>query len=254
MHGNEFCSGGLPERLPYTRCVSHDETGSASPPAGRGRLQTLAPIAIFDVIGPLVAYYSLRATGLSTVSALVLSGVLPAVGITLKVVRDHSVDAIGVLVLVGIAVGTALGLASGSARLVLLDGTVPTAVFGAACLGSLWSRQPLMFRFAVEAMGADTANGRTFADKWRYAGFRHAFRVTTMVWGLAFLAEAGAQVVIIETSSTGVAKATSTLMPFAFIAVVSAWNIGYAKRGRREGELAAVAARAQGDAPPAMPT
>jgi hypothetical protein len=103
-------------------------------------------------------------------------------------------------------------------------------------------------------MGADTPNGHAFADKWRYPGFRHAFRVTTMVWGLAFLAEAAAQVVIIETSSAGVAKATSNLMPFAFIAVVIAWNIGYAKRGRREGELAAVAARTRGDVPPAMPT
>jgi hypothetical protein len=254
MDGNEFYSGGLPGDPPYTRGVSHEEAEPTSPLAGRSRLRTIAPIAVFDVIGPLVAYYSLRAAGLSTVSALVLSGVLPAVGIALKVARHRSVDAIGVLVLAGIAVGTALGLASGSPHLVLLDGTVPTAVFGAACLGSLWSMRPLMFRFAVEAMGADTPNGRAFADKWRYPGFRHAFRVTTVVWGIAFLAEAAAQVVIIETSSTGVAKATSTLMPFAFIAVVSVWNIAYAKRGRREGELAAVAARARGDVPPAMPT
>jgi len=32
-------------------------------------------------------------------------------------------------------VGTVVGLASGSARLGLLDGTIPTAVFGALCLG-----------------------------------------------------------------------------------------------------------------------
>jgi len=197
--------------------------GSAGP--NRGRLQTLAPIAVFDVIGPLVAYYSLRSAGLSSVAALVLSGVLPACGVALKIVRHRSVDAIGILVLIGIAVGTALGLASGNAHLVLLDGTVPTAVFGAVCLGSLRSRRPLMFRFALAAMGADTADGRGFADKWRYPGFRHAFRVTTVVWGVAFLAEAAAQVLVIETSSTGTAKATSNLMPLAFAAVVVAWNI-----------------------------
>jgi hypothetical protein len=224
-----------------------------SPPS-RGRLHTLAPIAIFDVAGPLVAYYALRSAGLSTVTALVLSGVLPAFGVALKVVRHRSVDAIGILVLIGIAVGTALGLASGNAHLVLLDGTVPTAVFGAVCLGSLWSTRPLMFRFAVETMGAETTQGRDFADKWRYAGFRHAFRVTTVIWGLAFLAEAATQILIIETSSTGVAKATSNLLPLAFGAVVIAWNVAYAKRGRRQGERAADAARARGDAPPAMPT
>jgi len=41
------------------------------------------------------------------------------------------IDVVGVVVLLGIAVGTALGLASGSARLVLLEGSVPTAIFGA---------------------------------------------------------------------------------------------------------------------------
>ena len=230
-----------------------EETTTGSPP-NRGRLQTLAPIAVFDVIGPLVAYYSLRSAGLSTVTALVLSGVLPAFGVALKIVRYRSVDAVGILVLMGIAVGTALGLASGNAHLVLLDGTVPTAVFGAVCLGSLWSSRPLMFRFALEAMGADTRNGRDFADKWRYPGFRHAFRVTTVVWGVAFLAEAAVQVLIIETSSIGTAKATSNLMPFVFAAVVIAWNVAYATRGRRQGALAADAARARGDVPPAMPT
>jgi len=75
-----------------------------------------------------------------------------------------------------------------------------------------------MFRFALETMGPDTTEGREFADKWRYAGFRHAFRVTAVVWGLAFLAEAATQILIIETTSTGVAKATSTVMPFAFAA------------------------------------
>jgi len=47
-----------------------------------------------------------------------------------------------------------------------------------------------MFRFALETIGAETPKGRDFADRWRYQGFRHAFQVTTVAWGLAFLAEA----------------------------------------------------------------
>jgi hypothetical protein len=231
-----------------------EETRKAAPSPDRGRLRTLAPIVIFDVVGPLLVYYSLRAAGWSTVMALVLSGVLPAFGVALRVVRHRTVDAIGILVLIGIALGTILGVTSGNAHLVLLEGTVPTAVFGAVCLGSLWSRQPLMFRFALESMGSDTAKGRDFADKWRYPGFRQAFRVTTVVWGLAFLAEAATQALIVQTSSIGMAKATSNLMPLVFAAIVIAWNIVYAKRGRRKGELAAEAGRVSGHAPPGMPT
>ena len=234
--------------------VPAEQVGPPQSPANRGRLQSLVPIVLFDVVGPLAAYYLLRSAGLSTVPALLLSGVFPAFGVSLGVARKRRLDAIGALVLAGIVVGTVLGLASGSAHLVLLDGTVPTAVFGVICLGSLWSKRPLLFRFALETMGPDTPKGRDLADRWRFPGFRHAFRVITVVWGLAFLAEAVVQGVIIETATTGTAKATSNVMPPVFAAVVIAWNVYYAKRGQRKGELAAKAARARGETPPAMPT
>jgi len=66
--------------------------------------------------------------------------------------RQRHLDIVGVLVLAGIAVGTVLGLVSGNARLVLIEGSVPTAVFGMLCLGSLRSPRPLIFRFALEFM------------------------------------------------------------------------------------------------------
>src|ERR1019366_2093984 len=112
------------------------------------------------------------------------------------------------------------GLASGDARLVLVEGSVPTAVFGLVCLGSLWSSRPLMFRFALEFMGADTPKGRGFDARWRYAGFRRTFRVMTAVWGVAYLAEAAARVVIVETTTTATALTVSKVMPYAVAAVL----------------------------------
>ena len=125
--------------------------------------------------------------------------------------------------LAGIAVGTVLGLVSGNARLVLVEGSVPTAVFGLLCLGSLWSRRPLIFRFALEFMGADTPRGRDFEGLWRYHGFRHAFRLFTVVWGVAYLAEAAARVIIVETTSTATALTVSKVMPYAVGAVLAGW-------------------------------
>jgi hypothetical protein len=210
-------------------------------------------MVVFDIAGPLVVYYWLSANNFTSVDALILSGVLPACGIGLTVIRHRRLDAIGALVLIGIVVGTVLGLVSGSAHLVLVDGTIPGAVFGALCLGSLWTRRRLMFRFAVEFMGADTPQGRDFADKWRYAEFRHAFRVTTVVWGLSYLAEAAVQLVIVELASTAVAKTTSNILPLIFLGAVIAWNVSYGRRGQRRGQLAEAAARARGDTRPEMP-
>jgi hypothetical protein len=218
----------------------------------RNRFQAPVMIAVFDVAGPLAAYSLLRSAGLSTVAALVLSGALPAVGVIAGLIRHRRVDAIGVLVLAGIAVGTVLGLVSGNPRLVLVEGSVPTAVFGLLCLGSLWARRPLIYRFAVEFIGADTPKGRDFESLWQYHGFRHAFRLYTIVWGVAYLAEAAARVIVVETTSTGTALTVSKVMPYAVGAVIVAWMLAHGRRARREGErigAAQAAAQAQAQAP-----
>jgi hypothetical protein len=219
----------------------------------RSRLQSAAKIVVFDVAGPLIAYTLLRSAGLSAVSALILSGVLPGVAVVGGLVRRRRLDAVGALVLTGIAVGTVLGLVSGNARLVLVEGSVPTAVFGLLCLGSLWSRwsrRPLIYRFALEFIGQDTPRGLEFEANWRYPGFRHAFRLFTVVWGVAYLAEAAARIVIVETTSTGTALAVSKVMPYVVGALLAGWMVLYGRRAKREGErLAAAKLRVPAGAP-----
>lgn len=201
-------------------------------------------IAVFDVAGPLLAYNLLRSAGFSSVSALVLSGVFPAIGVTIGIIQHRRVDALGVLVLAGIAVGAAIGLVSHNARLVLDEGSVPTAVFGLICLGSLGTPKPLMYRLAVEFIGPDTPKGQEFTGLWQYAEFRRVFRVVTAVWGIAYLAEAVARVVIVQNTSTGTALAISKVLPYAVAAVLMTWTFGYGQYQKRKGERLAAAAAA----------
>src|SRR5579862_2691102 len=162
--------------------MSQPESAAGARASVRARIENFASMAVFDIGGPLVLYQVLRSHGASEVKALVISGIFPALGVLLTVVRHRRIDAIGALVLLGIAVGSILGLASGSARLVLIEGSVPTGIFGVVCLASLWSSRPLIYRFAVEFIGPDSHQGREFAENWQYQGFRHVFRVMTIVW------------------------------------------------------------------------
>jgi hypothetical protein len=222
---------------PAATAAGGSQIPSAPGPVGAPeRLRTLAPIIIFDVVGPLAVYYGARSAGMSTVLALVVSGVLPAVRVLATVVQHRRLDAIGALVLSGIALGTVVGLASGSARLYLLDGLVPTVVFGFVCLLSLLAQRPVMFRVALETMGEDTAKGRAFAGMWQYAAFRRIFVVITVVWGSVFLAESGVQAVIVETGSINTAKQTSNLLPVAVFALTLVWTRGYGRRVQQRGE------------------
>ncbi len=173
---------------------------------------------------------------MSTVLALVVSGVLPAFRVIATVVQHRRLDAIGALVLSGIALGTVVGLASGSARLYLLDGLAPTVVLGVVCLLSLLSNRPVMFRVALETMGEDTAKGRAFAGMWQYAAFRRMFQVITVVWGLVFLAESAVQAVIVETASINTAKQSSNLLPVAVLVLTFVWTRNYGRRTQERGE------------------
>lgn len=230
--------------------MSHSGAGAA--PAGRARsqLQSFAMIAVFDIGGPLVAFSLLRSAGRSTVSALILSGIFPALGVAVGIARNKRLDAVGGLVLAGIGVRVLLGLATGSARVVLLEGAVPTAAFGALCLGSLWSSRPLMFRFAHQFIGEDTPKGRDFASRWQYPGFRRPFRVMTVVWGLGYLAEAAAHVVTVETTAASTALTTSKAMPYAITGALAAWTIAYGRRAKRKGERIAAERAAAAASPP----
>ena len=207
-----------------------------------GRFRSIAMIVVFDVAGPLAAYSVLRSAGLTAVTALLASGVFPALGVTIGVIRHRRLDVVGAVVLAGIIVGTVLGLVSHSARLVLVEGSVPTAVFGLACLGSLGARRPLMFSFALEVIGSGTAKGREMTGLWQYEGFRRIFRVITMVWGVGFLLEAALRVVIVFNTPAGTALAISKVTPFLFAGIMSAWTVAYGARQKKKGERMAAGA------------
>jgi hypothetical protein len=225
-----------------------DASGDARRTAGDttargGRLRSIAMILIFDIGGPLVAYNVLRSAGLTAVTALLLSGVFPALGVTIGAVRNRRLDIVGALVLAGIVVGTIVGLVSHSPRLLLVEGSVPTGIFGVACLGSLWAGRPLMFSFAVEFSGPDTAKGREMTRLWQHEGFRRVFRIITAVWGVGFLLEAALRVIIIYNTSTGTALASSKVTPFVFAAIFSAWTVAYGTHQKKKGERTAAASQ-----------
>jgi hypothetical protein len=223
----------------------------AGSPDLAGRVRSVAKIVIIDVAAPLIAYSLLRRAGMSTVPALVLSGVFPALGVAISAVRHRRLDVVGALVLAGIIAGAILGLVSHSARLVLLEGSVPTAIFGLGCLGSLWTQRPLMYAMSVEFVGPDTARGREMLSLWPYEGFRRIFRVITAVWGIGFLLEAGLRVIVVYNTSTSTALALSKITPYIWIAIFMTWTIAYGRYQGKKGQqiMAAMAAAAEEPAP-----
>src|SRR5271165_7508723 len=123
---------GSPGRCPDLAARDHHRPSPGHRPFSRPRQVVM--ILVFDLGGPLLAYGLLRSAGMSAVAALVISGVLAALGIAIGALVDRRLDVLGVVVLAGIVVGTVLGLTSHNARLYLLEGSVPSALFALARL------------------------------------------------------------------------------------------------------------------------
>lgn len=222
--------------------TSSDARRTANPAAKKGGwLRSIVTTVIVDIAAPLAAYNVLRSAGLSTVTALVLSGVFPALSLIFGAIRHRRLEVVGALVLAGIAVGAVLGLIFQSAKPVMVEGSVPTAVFAVGCLASLRGR-PLMFGFAMEFIGADSARGQAMTGLWQYDGYRHVWRVITAAWGVAFLLEAALRVGVIYNTSAGTALTVSKVTPFVFVGVMSAWTVAYGSYRKRKGERMAAAA------------
>ena len=215
----------------------------------RSRPRALAPTAVFDIAGPLAVYWLLRAAGTAEVTALIFSGILPAFRVAAGIVRHRRVDAIGSLVLVGIVAGTVAGLVTHSARLMLMEGSIPIAVFALACLGSLPTARPLMYRIGLQARGASTAAGHDLEARWAQPAARHTFRIITLVWGVTLLAEAVTRVLIIETIPAGTALLVIKLMPYIVIAGLFRWMAGYTRRDRQQAGQRAVVPEAASAGP-----
>jgi hypothetical protein len=192
---------------------------------GRSRLHALIPIAVFDIAGPLAVYYAARIAGCTQITALILSGIIPALGIARGIVRTRHISPIGVLVLAGIVGGTIAGLLTQEPKLVLMEGSVSTLILAAGCLASLLTRQPLMYSILIETIGTTTPKGRLLQQARTHPAAQPLFTRITLTWGVALLAEVVTRIAIIETLGTGPALLLLKVMPYAVTGLLIRWTM-----------------------------
>lgn len=195
--------------------------------------RTLLTTLIFDICGPLLTYRILHAAGASDVVALISSGVSPALGVVIAARRQARLDVIGALVLLGVAIGSALGLLTHDPRLILLEGAVPTLLFSLVCLLSVLVRRPLMFLLLRAMAGPRGITAAELRALERDSPTRDDFRVITLAWGFGFLVESLLKATAVLSSSTGLALTVSKVIAYPVGAVLLLWTGWYLRRARR---------------------
>lgn len=202
---------------------------------GAPSIRVFAPSVIGGALVPLAVYYLVRHRVGGDAPALAIAGVPAALWVVIHWVRRRTVDPIGLLTLLGFALGLTLSFAMGGDAFVLkVRDSAVTATFGAVCLASLvFLPRPVMF-FLGRAMSAgdDPVRRRLYDQIWELPAARVTFRIITAVWGVGLIAEASVRVTLARVLPTGQFLAVSPVVTGVFVGGMFAFTMWYSRWSR----------------------
>jgi len=208
-------------------------------------LITLLP----NVILPWLIYQLLTARGVSTINALIATGVVPLATTAYQFLHDRRVDALGIMTLAFVVVGIVTSFISGDPIFYLVKESVLTGAWGLIMLGSLLAARPLTFYFGRQFTGGGDPERAAFFDRlWEHEpGFRAYQRWITVLWGVALIGEALLRIVLVYLLPIPVFLIVSPAMGIGvtagmmLVTVISGRKMGQRIRELRQREQAAAA-------------
>ncbi|KMN35424.1 membrane protein [Chromobacterium sp. LK1] len=174
--------------------------------------------------------------------ALMFSALPPILWSMAELLRFRRVDALSLLVLLGIALSLLAMLLGGDARLLLLRESLVTGLIGCAFLASLLIGRPLVFYLARATLARESAQGRErFERLWGLDGFRGAIRQMTLWWGLGLSLEAGARVYMAWIWKVERVLLVAPFISYGVMGALCLMTLLYRRRMRRAAEAALAA-------------
>ncbi|NUS03634.1 MAG: hypothetical protein HOV97_13855 [Nonomuraea sp.] len=189
---------------------------------------------LFDVASPIVTFYLLRAAGLSTFLALLLSAVPPALSTLYQVVYKKRRDSLAAF-MVGITILSSLAsLIDGSPRFLLAKDGYLTGIAGVWLVATMRANPPIVFIFARPLLeGRIGPHNESWDVLWeRLPGFRRIWRTASVIWGVATILDAGVRFVMAYTLPVDVVPALNAAQyAVLFVVLQIATNIYYFRAG-----------------------
>lgn len=243
---------------------SDEERGGEAPPSapdpsplagwqpGIPSIREHLPSLVFGAALPIGVYFLVRQHVSSDAAGLIIAGSVSVAWIVIQFIRQRKVDFVGVIVLVGFAVGVVSStLLGGNSYVLKVRDAVFTALFGVACIVTLFTheRPALFYVSRYLSAGNDPVKVSAFDRLHDVPIGRRTFRVLSVVWGIGLVVEASARLTLADLLPTGTFLAVSPFITASVIGGLFAFTAMYSKRA----QLAAAAAFAleqPGDAAP----
>jgi hypothetical protein len=199
-------------------------------------LRHLAPQALVAGVLPIIAYGLLRPHVSSDTIALAAVMVFPLGELTYERVRRGHFEPIGIIALIGIAIGLFGAIAlHGNDLLLKVRDSALTGVFGIVCLATLTMPRPAMYYMArAFSTGGDSAKQAEFDQVWELPGVPRRFRSVTTVWGVTLIAEAAVRIMLALLIPTQAFLIVAQVVSWSVIGGLLWWTVRYSRAGERE--------------------
>lgn len=202
-------------------------------PAQRRSLRPLFQTVLLDVAPPLVAYYGLRAAGVSEYVALLSATVLSGLRVVYGVVRSRRLDPFAIYLLLTFGLSLAVGLATSDARLILVGNTFVNGLGGLFFLGSCFVGTPL-----TQVVGERFGRAEV-VDEAAAARLRRVHVQLSAMWGIGLLIEVGIRLVVIANLSVDAANGVSSAITLPVIGLLVLATVVVGRRNAAPAEAAA---------------
>jgi len=179
------------------------------------------------------------------VEALILSSVPPILWSIVEFAWHRRIDALSMLVLLGIVLSLAAVAGGGSARFLQLREKLVTVIIGLVFLGSALIGKPLIYQLARAQMVRNSSDELEEFEALRSNKyFRRTMMVLTVVWGLGLLVDAAILIALVYTLSIKTYLAVNPFVSYGFMGGLSLWTFLYVRRQRQKGAARRAAAQA----------
>ena len=179
------------------------------------------------------------------VEALILSSVPPILWSIVEFAWHRRIDALSMLVLLGIVLSLAAVAGGGSARFLQLREKLVTVIIGLVFLGSALIGKPLIYQLARAQMVRNSSDELEEFEALRSNKyFRRTMMVLTVVWGLGLLVDAATSIALVYTLSIKTYLAVNPFVSYGFMGGLSLWTFLYVRLQRQKGAARRAAAQA----------
>jgi len=181
------------------------------------------------------AYLLARALGADLFVALLVGTAVAAARAVYVIIRRREIDAFAIFMIITFGIGLVLTLITGSPRFLLAKDGISNAVSGLVFAVTLFFGKPMMFYLSQRFGATDDAERTRWRELWgTEAGFRAFFRMLTVVWTIAFLAEATVKIIMAMTLPVSV---MAPILPFftpVLITLLVVWTVRSSARGQQK--------------------